>query len=359
MSIISSIVSITCHNIATNRNRMNTNTNSHRYRYHPYASNALGYGARNQPQRNPGQIPKSILAAYTQQSGGEGSIARSVINIIRDLAALPIPNEQQNSFERTIVDTARHVMAEVDGTSMSTPVSESTDTYTNRGSLSSSSQSLPSIAQTDAPNGDTSASGSERCSATVMVKFNLHSLLTDRVDMDVFYDITRQHQGDSLLRNIERLNGVTTTSHLIQDHFITQHLPTYHYQESKRKRRSHDINGVEDLLSTRISLEHRISNLLYIEFKFISVTHLASFLIACGGKPRYHRTNEDEEEEDTTVRESVSMATKLHGELDLDEATHSAYVMVTNVLHRLYPGQWVGYQPEHLQDDNKKGPSRF
>ena len=338
---------------------MNTNTNSYRYRYHyhPYAPYALEYGARNQPQRNPGQIPKSIPAAYTQQSGGEGSIARLVINFARQLAALPIPNQQQNSFERTIVDTARHVMAEVDGTSMSTPVSESTDTYTNRGSLSSSSQSLPSIAQTDAPNGDTSASGSdsERYSATVMVKFNLPSLLTDRVDMDAFYDITRQHPGDSLLRKIERLNGVTITSHLIQDHFIIQHLPTY---QSKRKRRSHDINGVEDLLSTRISLEHRISNLLDIEFKFISVTHLASFLIACGGKPRHHRTHE--EEEDTKVKESVSMATKLeYPELDFDEATHSAYVMVTNVLHRLYPGQWVGYQPLNLQDDNKEGPSRF
>jgi len=340
---------------------MNTNTNSYRYHYHyhPYAPYALEYGARNQPQRNPGQIPKSIPAAYTQQSGGEGSIARKVINFARQLAALPIPNQQQNSFERTIVDTARHVMAEVDGTSMSTPVSESTDTYTNRGSLSSSSQSLPSIAQTDAPNGDTSASGSdsERYSATVMVKFNLPSLLTDRVDMDAFYDITRQHPGDSLLRKIERLNGVTITSHLIQDHFIIQHLPTY---QSKRKRRSHDIYGVEDLLSTRISLEHRISNLLDIEFKFISVTHLASFLIACGGKPRHHRTHEEEEDTNTKVKESVSMATKLHyPELDFDEATQSAYVMVTNVLHRLYPGQWVGYQPLNLQDDNKEGPSRF
>ena len=97
---------------------MNTNTNSYRYRYHyhPYAPYALEYGARNQPQRNPGQIPKSIPAAYTQQSGGEGSIARKVINFARQLAALPIPNQQQNSFERTIVDTARHVMAEVDGT---------------------------------------------------------------------------------------------------------------------------------------------------------------------------------------------------------------------------------------------------
>lgn len=141
-------------------------------------------------------------------------------------------------------------------------------------------------------------------------------------DEDEFVRLISRYPGLSLLTTIETWGVATKSSHLIKDHTLT----------STRKRGSHDIfNGATSLYSTRMSVEIRISNLLGIEnFTFSSVVHFASFLIACGVKPRYHYTNEDEE--DVT---SVTLATKEEYE-KLKHREQNTYASVTKVLNKLF-----------------------
>jgi len=141
------------------------------------------------------------------------------------------------------------------------------------------------------------------------------------------------HNHYHFLLFLEGLNGFTRTSHLISNNFTTER------HGGKRKRDENasppplPIKGAEELLLTRISLETRISNLLGFEFQFASVTHLAAFLIACGGLPRYHRTIEDKD--DTRVSESVSMETKSVYQA-LDQDTQHAYAIATNVVNKIF-----------------------
>ena len=161
---------------------------------------------------------------------------------------------------------------------------------------------------------------------------------------------TKAKGGDPrhLITSLEGLNGFTKTTHLLP-HFI----PEQHGRKRKRdededesvsvsvsqlKEEQDDesvslLKGPEHLLLTRISLENRITNLLGFEFQFTSVTHLASFLIACGGLPRYHRTTKDKD--DTSVSELVSMETKSEYQ-DLDQDTQHAYVTATNVVNKIF-----------------------
>lgn len=149
-----------------------------------------------------------------------------------------------------------------------------------------------------------------------------------------------------LITSLEGLNGFIKTTHL-----LPRFIPEEHGRKRKRdededesvsvsqlKEEQDDesvslLKGPEDLLLTRISLENRITNLLGFDFQFTSVTHLASFLIACGGLPRYHRTTKDKD--DTSVSELVSMETKSAYQ-DLHHDTQHAYVTATNVVNKIF-----------------------
>jgi len=104
---------------------------------------------------------------------------------------------------------------------------------------------------------------------------------------------TNQRKVDEtvLKKQIERLMGgilndieesdatVTKTSHLLG-----------HFKQCSRVGWNVATLTAVDLSSTRSLLEIQITNLLHRDFEFDSVFHLTSFLVACEGMPRGHRT---------------------------------------------------------------------
>jgi hypothetical protein len=264
------------------------------------ASSGGGGTIINQP---PHHRPGKTHTTLSQQQGSKGYDNH-------DIYAPPCSDNKLS----LLLDTARSIVRLLDNKRQHTSchdvrgsgINNNKRAKTGPGSFSSSSQC-------DDESSDVFESNNE------LTKSLCHSDCS--YDEDEFARLIRQYPGLSLLTTIETWDVATKSSHLIKDHTST----------STRKRGSHDIfNGATSLYSTRMSVEIRINNLLGIEnFKFSSVVHFASFLIACGGKPRYHYTNEDEE--DGT---SVTLATKQVYE-KLNKLEQDTYESVTKVLNNL------------------------
>ena len=87
-----------------------------------------------------------------------------------------------------------------------------------------------------------------------------------------------------------------------------------------------------DLSSTRSSLEIQITNLLHRHFEFDSVFHLTSFLVACEGMPRGHRTiDEMRLDEDELTQLVNDEKRKVYA--SLDNKQKNAYATCAKVLN--------------------------